>query len=166
MWSICVICVSLSLGNWLVGSCTDNLTVADPQLTLPEFFWFNHFWDHPECLCVWCQCFQMQLPDKKGEVTQGIPCQTLQLPERRLKCSEGWLLLQGSSDRIRGKGLKLHQGRFTLSIKRNFFSGIAVMHWNRLPREVVESLSLEAFKMWYWGMWLLGMGRWLDYRCP
>ncbi|KAK4826854.1 hypothetical protein QYF61_011722 [Mycteria americana] len=52
--------------------------------------------------------------------------------------------LKGGCSEV-GVGL-FSQGRFRPDIRKFYFTERVIKHWNRLPREVVESPSLEVFK--------------------
>ncbi|GAB0188536.1 hypothetical protein GRJ2_001318900 [Grus japonensis] len=56
------------------------------------------------------------------------------------------LFTKAWSNKTRGDGFKLKEGRFRLDIRKKISTMRVVGHWNRLPREAVDVQSLEMFK--------------------
>ena len=50
-------------------------------------------------------------------------------------------------DRTRRNGFKLKERRFVLHIKNKLFTVRVERHWNRLSRDVVDTLSLKTIKV-------------------
>jgi len=57
------------------------------------------------------------------------------------------IFTQSDSNRTRGNGFELKEGRFRLDVRWKFFSQRMVRRWHRLAREAVDTATLEAFKV-------------------
>ena len=62
------------------------------------------------------------------------------------KTDEDKLLLLVCSNRTRRNGLYPEHRKFHTNMQKTFFMVKVMEHWNRLPREIVESPSMETFK--------------------
>ena len=58
------------------------------------------------------------------------------------------LFTRSHMEKTRGNGCKLLLGRFRLDTRGKFFTMRTINHWNNLPREVVDSPTLDTFKIW------------------
>ena len=76
----------------------------------------------------------------------GGPYSSLPIPEGACKKAGEGLLTRAWSDRTRGNGFKLKEGRFKLDTRKKFFTMRVVRCWLRLPTEVMGAASLEVFK--------------------
>ncbi len=83
----------------------------------------------------------LELGDLKGDPIAAFQY----LKGAYMKAGEGFFI-RACSDRMRGNGSKLEEGRFRLDIRKKFFTVRSVRHCNRLSSEAVDAPSLEALK--------------------
>ncbi|GAB0179369.1 hypothetical protein GRJ2_000402200 [Grus japonensis] len=57
------------------------------------------------------------------------------------------LFTRNCMEKTRGNGCKLLLGRFQLDTRGQFFTMRTISHWNNLAREVVDSPTLDTFKI-------------------
>lgn len=67
------------------------------------------------------------------------------------------LLFLVTIQRTQGNGMKLHQTKSRLGIRRKF-TGRVVSHWNRLLRKMVAALSLSEY------VWTMLSVIWFSFR--
>jgi len=75
-----------------------------------------------------------------------VTLEQLPVPEGACRKNGEGLCTRVCSDRTRGNGSKLKEGRFRLDIRKKFFTMRVVRPWHRLPREAVAAPSLTVFK--------------------
>ena len=80
----------------------------------------------------------MSIPQGLGERNNQPSDITLCILEG--KCLEGDSFIREHSERMRGNGFKVKEGRLRLDIRKKFFTMRVVRH--RLPREAVDAPSL------------------------
>jgi len=57
------------------------------------------------------------------------------------------LFTRSHMEKTRSNGYKLLLGRFQLHTRGKFFRMRTISHWNNLPREVVDSPTLDTYKI-------------------
>ena len=76
----------------------------------------------------------------------GYLIAAFQYLKRAYKKAGDGLFARACSDRTRGDGFKMKEGRFELDIRKKFIMMSVVRHWIRLPREVMDAPSVAVFK--------------------
>jgi len=81
------------------------------------------------------------------EKAPGRPESSLSISKGSYKKEGNRLFTRVSCARTRRNDFSTKQGRTRLDIGNQFFTIRVVKHWHRLPRDVMDALPLETFKV-------------------
>jgi len=97
--------------------------------------------------CISFQKYMKQTNHQSSDTTAVLSV-TVHIDLRTMKYRKAGerLFIMASSNRTKGNGFKLEEERFRLDIRKKFSTVRVVRDWNRLPSEVVDAPSLEAFE--------------------
>ena len=79
---------------------------------------------------------------------QGDLIEAFRYLKRAYRKVEELLFIMAGSDRMRGNGFKVEEGRFRLDIRKKLFTVRVVRHRNRLPREASLPGSIQGQAGW------------------
>ncbi|KAK4827174.1 hypothetical protein QYF61_015136 [Mycteria americana] len=89
-------------------------------------------------------CYEERLKKLGRKDSSGGPHHSIQ---GGYKEDRGSLFRRSHMEKTKANGYKLYLEKFHLSIRNNFFAVRTINRWNNLLRDVVESPSLEVFKI-------------------
>jgi len=124
---------------------------------------------HAGFLAVQKPCFRYNSCFAENFTGETQPYNSLPVPGGACRKDGEGLFTRVCSDRTRGNGSKLKEGRFRLDIRKKSFPMRVVKPWPRLPREAVAVPSLAVLKarldgalsnIDWWKMSLLMAGGW------
>lgn len=111
-------------------------------------------WDYYQHIKVWLYILAFLLKIKTHEeINRQIKPQkthhSIPLVKGQLERQKNSLPSYGVTRRRKGSnGYKLLKERFHPDIRNTFFAVRTIIWWNNVPRDVVESSSMEVFKLW------------------